>query len=132
VQFYNRGGNFCSFNSEDLDPAITPLGLSEDQEEHLVAFLVSLTDRRVKYQEAPFDHPELRIPHDGRDTEGTRVIAAVGAAGSPYPLKTFLNLDPQDAIFTPRGACFINPVRKENTPKAKSNIRLGRHSHVKE
>ena len=132
VQFYNRGGNFCSFNSEDLDPSITPLRLREEQEEHLVAFLVSLTDRRVKYQEAPFDHPELRVPHDGRDTEGTRVIMAVGAGGFSIPLKTFLDLDPQDPIFTPQGKCRLNPAKKEITTKAQSTIRAGRHSHVKE
>ena len=132
VQFYNRGGNFCSFNIEDLDPSIRPLRLREEQEEHLVAFLVSLTDQRVKYQEAPFDHPELRVPHDGRDTEGTRVIVAVGASGSSVPLKTFLELDPQDAIFTPQGKCRLNHAKKERTTTAQSNSRAGRHSHVKE
>jgi cytochrome c peroxidase len=105
VQFYNRGGNFCTFNGNDLHPAITPLGFTEKQEEQLVAFLVSLTDARVKYQTAPFDHPELRIPEDGRDTRGTRKIQAVGAWGASFSLKTFLNLDPQDAIFTPPGKC---------------------------
>jgi hypothetical protein len=105
VQFYNRGGNFCSFNRRDLDPHITPLGLSEEQEEQLVAFLVSLTDPRVKYKADPFDHPELRIPEDGRDTVGTRTLKAVGARGTSQALRTFLNLDPQDAIFTPSGLC---------------------------
>jgi cytochrome c peroxidase len=109
VQFYNRGGNFCAFNSRDLHPAITPLGLTEKQEEQLVAFLVSLTDARVKYQTAPFDHPEIRIPEDGRDTRGTRKIQAVGAGGAQFSLGTFLNLDPQDAIFTPRGKCVKPP-----------------------
>jgi hypothetical protein len=47
-----------------------------------VAFLVSLTDARVQYEQEPFDHPELRIPVDGRDTRGTRRIGAVGAKGS--------------------------------------------------
>ena len=105
VQFYNRGGNFCRFNLRDMDPRITPLGLSAAQEEQLVAFLVSLTDPRVKYQEAPFDHPELRLPEDGLDMFGTRTIKAVGARGSSHALGTFLNLDPQDAIFTPSGLC---------------------------
>jgi cytochrome c peroxidase len=105
VQFYNRGGNFCRFNRRDLDPHITPLGLSEEQEEQLVAFMVSLTDPRVQYQAAPFDHPELRIPEDGLDTVGTRTIKAVGARGASQALGTFLNLDPQDAIFTPSGLC---------------------------
>jgi len=105
VQFYNRGGNFCSFNLKDLDPAILPLGLSDKQEEQLVAFLISLTDARVVYQKAPFDHPELRIPLDGRDTAGTRKLKAVGAYGSSHPLRTFLNLNPNDAIYKPSGIC---------------------------
>ena len=105
VQFYNRGGNFCQFNRRDLDRNIEPLGLSAEQEEQLVAFLVSLTDPRVKYRQAPFDHPELRIPVDGLDARGTRTLKAVGARGAEHGLKTFLDLDPQDAIFTPAGVC---------------------------
>ncbi len=105
VQFYNRGGNFCQFNLKDLDPSIEPLGLSSTQEEQLVAFMVALTDDRVRYRQAPFDHPELRIPFDGLDTFGLHWISAVGAHGSHRPLKTFLHLDPQDAIFTPLDVC---------------------------
>lgn len=110
VQFYNRGGNFCDFNLKDLDPTIQPLGLSIHQEKQLVAFLVSLTDSRVKYRKAPFDHPELRIPKDGLDTTGRQIIKAVGARGSQYPLKPFLNLHPKDAIFTPAGMCARQPA----------------------
>ena len=109
VQFYNRGGNFCDFNRKDLNPNIKPLGLSPDQENQLVAFLVALTDARVRYRRAPFDHPELRIPQDGLDTVGMQKIKAVGAQGSRYPLSTFLNLNPHDAIFTPAETCSPNP-----------------------
>ncbi len=105
VQFYNRGGNFCDFNLRDLNPNIRPLGLSAQQENQLVAFLVSLTDARVRYQLAPFDHPELRIPEDGLDAAGTRKIEAVGAQGSHHALDTFLDLNPRDAIFTPAEIC---------------------------
>lgn len=107
VQFFNRGGNFCNLNQKDLDPHIHPLGLSELQEKQLVAFLVSLTDERVRYQQAPFDHPELRIPEDGgaTSTSGTRTIEAIGTQGADRPLSTFLDLDPQDAIYTPNGVC---------------------------
>jgi cytochrome c peroxidase len=105
VQFYNRGGNFCRLNSKDLDKSIVPLGLTAEQEQQLVAFLVSLTDFRVKHRVAPFDHPEIRIPDDGFDITGTRHIEAVGALGSWQPLGTFLDLDPNDPIFTPAGEC---------------------------
>jgi hypothetical protein len=81
------------------------LGLSAEQEQQLVAFMVSLTDVRVKHRMAPFDHPELRVPDDGFDTTGTRHVAAVGALGSWQPLRPFLDLDPNDAIFTPTGEC---------------------------
>jgi hypothetical protein len=30
---------------------------------HLVSFLKTLTDDRVRYEQAPFDHPEVKIPH---------------------------------------------------------------------
>jgi len=105
VQFYNRGGNFCTFNQRDLAPRIKPLGLSSSQEQSLVAFLVSLTDQRVKYQQAPFDHPELRMPKDGLDASGARTLAPVGAFGAPQPLTTFLQLSPQDSIYVPSGVC---------------------------
>ncbi|MGH8477694.1 MAG: hypothetical protein ACRER2_18340 [Methylococcales bacterium] len=105
VQFYNRGGNFCRFNSNDLDTAIHPVGLNARQENQLVRFLVSLTDKRVKFQRAPFDHPGIRIPKDGLE-EGRMInIAAVGANGSQSPIEPFLNLDPKDKIFTPEGLC---------------------------
>lgn len=105
VQFYNRGGNFCSFNEHDIHLLMVPLRLTEEQEEQLVAFLVSLTDPRVKHQQAPFDHPEIRIPFDGTDTQGTLQIEAVGSGGNWRALQPFLHLDSQDAIFTPRGTC---------------------------
>lgn len=105
VQFYNRGGNFCSFNEHDVHLLMAPLRLTDEQEEQLVAFLVSLTDSRVKHQQAPFDHPELRIPFDGTDMQGTFQIEAVGSGGDWRALQPFLHLDPQDVIFTPQGMC---------------------------
>jgi cytochrome c peroxidase len=69
VAFYDRGGNFCRFNFDDLDPDIQGLGLDaltvggQSAEEALVAFMIALTDDRVRYKQAPFDHPELRLPN---------------------------------------------------------------------
>ncbi|MHA3773444.1 cytochrome-c peroxidase [Verrucomicrobiota bacterium sgz303538] len=114
VAFYNRGGNFPNFNLPDLDPDIQSLGLSTEQQADLVAFLVSLTDQRVRIQAAPFDHPELFIPngHPGDDAQipilsinsvnGIQQAAdsllqlpAVGKGGdAANPLQTFLNLNP--------------------------------------
>ena len=123
VQFYDRGGNFCRFNLPNLDPDIQRLGLSDAQEEALVAFLVALTDDRVRRNAAPFDHPELRIPNgspgnqlsvtsvqtqdgvvQGRDD--AIVLKATGAAGGP-PIPTFLGLDPRNnlGVEPPADAC---------------------------
>lgn len=122
VQFYNRGGNFCRFNRADLDPDIEPIGLTDTEQNGLVAFLISLTDPRVKRQSAPFDHPELFIPngHPGDERVITDVILtangvrqagddlltipAVGAAGGRQ-LRTFLEVNPQRAIPVAGGNC---------------------------
>ncbi|SJM91043.1 hypothetical protein CRENPOLYSF2_200003 [Crenothrix polyspora] len=37
--------------------------ISPRQKTDLVAFLKSLTDERVRWEKAPFDHPQLRVPH---------------------------------------------------------------------
>lgn len=60
VKHYNRGGNVPN---PELDPDIAPLGLSATEEADLVAFLKTLTDDRVRYERAPFDHPQLFIPN---------------------------------------------------------------------
>lgn len=44
VELYDRGGNFCEFNSADLDPAIQLFGLLDQQKTDLVNFMLSLTD----------------------------------------------------------------------------------------
>ncbi len=132
VEFYDRGGNFCSFNFDDIDPAIAPIGLREREEAQLVDFLISLTDRRVKYEQAPFDHPEIRLPQDGRDTDGTRVLPAVGAQGAPTPLTTFLQLDPHDAVFTPQGQCYATDLAKRPTAQNGSSLRPGHYPRSKE
>ncbi len=94
VEFYNRGGDFHEQNIDNLDPDIERLGLSEDEQNALVAFLKSLTDDRVRLEKAPFDHPQLFItnghPGDtksvsndgtGRATVTMLEIPAVGRNG---------------------------------------------------
>jgi cytochrome c peroxidase len=108
VNFYARGGNFHDENLADLDPAIAATGTligNEERQAELVDFLLALTDERVRWERAPFDHPQLLIP-DGHDNriEGNpkrvriladrlREIPAVGAGGrtaAQGPLKPFL------------------------------------------
>lgn len=57
VSFYNLGGDF----SDNLDPEIVPLGLTNPQLQNLVDFLENaLTDPRVEDELSPFDRPELQ------------------------------------------------------------------------
>jgi hypothetical protein len=121
VQFYNRGGNFCRFNGDDLDPDIRGLGLTPTQEENLVRFMIALTDPRVVSRAAPFDAPQLRVPNghpgnesgvtdsgNGQATEALLDIPAVGAAGGA-PLTPFLNgVDQQSANSVYGGVCSPN------------------------
>jgi cytochrome c peroxidase len=107
VDFYNRGGDFGAANKPVTDPAVHPLGLTQAEKEDLVAFLLALSDERVRYRKAPFDHPSICVPHGHKTERGVLLsdgagqalddmmcLAAVGARGSPTPLRPFLGLDP--------------------------------------
>ncbi len=67
VDFYIRGGNFHEANLADLDAFLPGIpGLSgpgqEADRRALVDFLIALTDERVRWEMAPFDHPEMPLP----------------------------------------------------------------------
>jgi cytochrome c peroxidase len=110
VEFYVRGGNFPNTNFHDLDididgipelvnPFLIPQAKADV--EALVAFLANgLTDPRVAFERAPFDHPELILPNgspnNAPNDDLTLTIPAVGAGGRATPINRFLNLDPQD------------------------------------
>jgi hypothetical protein len=93
VGFYDNAGDFANGTKA---PAVVPLMLGQDQINGLVAFMLSLTDERVRWQQAPFDHPQLLVPNGDNPagTDDTVVIPAVGAGGSQTPLQRFLNLNP--------------------------------------
>ncbi len=112
VDFYNRGGDFHEKNIDNLDADIQNLGLSEEDKTSLVAFMVSLTDDRVRYQRAPFDHPQLFVtnghPGDqttvtndgiGQATVTTLELPAVGRNGIAPP-PNFLGVSPTTATVT--------------------------------
>ncbi len=122
VAFYNRGGNRCGQNFNDttgsgplgqgpifkekckgnqslpdgrgsnLDADIQPLGLSAQQMADLVAFLLALTDDRVRCHRGPFDHPELFVTNGHKLTGATdraadaklrlREVGTAGYAGA--------------------------------------------------
>jgi cytochrome c peroxidase len=52
---------------DNFDNDVLPLGLSPQEEDDLVAFLLSLTDNRVACQSGPFNHPSLPIPNGHPD-----------------------------------------------------------------
>jgi cytochrome c peroxidase len=105
VELYSRGGNVHPVVAMDRTP-IEPLGvpsLTPDEIDAIVAFLETLTDERVLYRRAPFDHPQLFVPNghsgdtlavtdangDGLADDRMVVIPAVGAEGGK-PLPGFL------------------------------------------
>jgi len=61
VDFYFRGGSFN--NNHHFATLVFPQGISNSEKADLVAFLKSLTDERVRWERAPFDHPQLLVPH---------------------------------------------------------------------
>jgi cytochrome c peroxidase len=102
VELYSRGGNVAPIFGRD-GSAIVPLGvpsLLPAEIDAIIAFMESLTDERVVFQRAPFDHPQIFVPngHPGDNTatidenkdhlaDDIMVeIPAVGAGGgSPIP-----------------------------------------------
>jgi cytochrome c peroxidase len=100
VEFYNRGGNLT--NPRHSTTLVFFQGMSEQNKSDLVAFLKTLTDERVRWERAPFDHPALQVPHGhegGENPPGSGLtgdsfleVPAVGRNGrSPEmgPLKAF-------------------------------------------
>ena len=88
VEFYTRGGNFQ--NPELIDDISEIGSLKGDPAEraNLVRFLLTLTDERVKFERAPFDHPQLIIPAgDGlQGVPGPLGFAAGGGSGESESL----------------------------------------------
>jgi cytochrome c peroxidase len=105
IDFYVRDGDFANGN------AIRAFNAGPAQRASLAAFLRALTDDRVRYERAPFDHPELCVPAGHEESapgvliafapgaqfsrsalEKWRAIPATGAGGSTVPLQTFEEL----------------------------------------
>lgn len=93
LEFYKTAGHFTQINFNNLDAGMREFELGTQEESALIEMMeTGLTDWRVAYKGAPFDHPELCLPN-GHDpaTGKTRVaaLAAVGKAGSAKPIATF-------------------------------------------
>ncbi len=102
VDFYNRGGDFARQNLADLDADIVPLGLTNAEKDALVDFMKALTDERVRFRRAPFDHPQLFITNGhagdtvsvvndgfGRGVDDLLEVPATGRNGGT-PFRNFL------------------------------------------
>lgn len=109
IEFYTRGGNFDVPGKNFAFVFSQPdLRLEPQTRADIIAFLKTLTDDRVRYKKAPFDHPEIKIPHghigDEVSVESGHVLSnnlakdelltidAVGADGIEIPLKPFSEL----------------------------------------
>ncbi len=108
VDFYGRQGDFGGAN---LGPGIGAIRLNAAERTQVVAFLKALTDDRVKYERAPFDHPSLCIPVGHVEispgvpqaddsspvtamsaADKWALIPASGKGGNAVPLQTFEEL----------------------------------------
>jgi len=110
VEFYTRGGDFHETNIQNLDAdLVRQRGLMGHPARQLALlnFLRSLTDDRVRYYRAPFDHPELTLPNGTMGTEltvlqdltnlgagvdATLRLPATGRSGQATAIRPFLNL----------------------------------------
>ncbi|MBL8214836.1 MAG: hypothetical protein JNK87_29220 [Bryobacterales bacterium] len=97
LEFYARRGDFPQGG---LGTGMNGIVLSAQDRTAILAFFEALTDERVRFERAPFDHPALCIPigHD-EDTTGAAaapdrwaLIPAVGRYGNGEPLQTFEEL----------------------------------------
>jgi hypothetical protein len=87
-----RGGDFPITNAMHRDFNMVnqnvevQSNLSEAEKVALVDFLLELTDDRVRFEQAPFDHPQVILPLDGAASENMgRELMLVGCTDVPTP-----------------------------------------------
>jgi cytochrome c peroxidase len=101
VQFYGRRGDFPG--DGNLGTGIPAINLNANERTQVAAFLRALTDDRVKYERAPFDHPSLCVPNGFEEdspgvlrvlsgalgTDKWALIPESGRGGNAVPLQAF-------------------------------------------
>jgi cytochrome c peroxidase len=60
MEFYARNGDVPA--GGNLGPGIGNIGLNPQERAQIIEFLKALTDDRVRFERAPFDHPALCVP----------------------------------------------------------------------
>jgi hypothetical protein len=103
VEFYVRNGDFPA--GGNLGPGIGNIRIGPQDRASLVAFMKALSDDRVAFERAPFDHPSLCVPVGYEQVAGTvaadaaargpvaadswALVPAIGRDGNPVRLQTF-------------------------------------------
>ena len=106
VQFYGRNADFPA--GGNLGTGIGNINLNQAEQTQVVAFLKALSDDRVRFQRAPFDHPSLCVPNGNVEESGQltldtslsgsvalnkwALVTQVGREGLSVPLQTFEEL----------------------------------------
>jgi cytochrome c peroxidase len=98
IEFYDRAGDahegMVTLDGTQIE-LMSIVGFTPEEKAALLAFLLSLTDERVRFQQAPFDHLQLFIPNGTglpraiMPGEQLMEIPAVGRFGGA-PQKKFL------------------------------------------
>lgn len=66
IEFYSRKGNVAMPSNtfqHNLVNAVSLAGESQEDRDAVVEFMKTFTDERVRYEKAPFDHPQVIVPH---------------------------------------------------------------------
>jgi hypothetical protein len=107
LEFYGRNGDVPT--GGNLGPGIGNIRLNQQERTAIVEFLKALTDDRVRYERAPFDHPSLCVavgyvenppgvltpdPSTGGSAaaDSRALVPPVGRGGNAVPLQTFAEL----------------------------------------
>ena len=90
MEFYARNGDVPA--GGNLGNGIGNIRLNQQERAQIVDFLKALTDDRVRYERAPFDHPAICVPSGYAATAEAELftfVPAIGRGGNPVPLQTF-------------------------------------------
>lgn len=74
VEFYDRNGDFPE--GGNLGPGIGNIRIGPQDRPNVVAFMKALSDDRVAFERAPFDHPSLCIPVGDEEIAAGGQVAA--------------------------------------------------------